>query len=203
MQPPEHMIRKEDGNPVLSRTEATAVCVFCASSDHVAEAYVRVAEELGKAMASRRITLVYGGGNNGLMGYLSESMYASGGRIVGVITRGLKELGYACEHVDDMIVTDGLRERKAIMESRAHGFIGLPGGFGTLEELLEIITLKQLGFHSKPIVLLNVLGFFDNLLRQLDTAYTERFIEESCRGLYHVTESVADALDTVCGQPYE
>lgn len=187
-------------NRTVSLPEATAVCVFCASSDHVAEEYVTAAEKLGEAMASRGITLVYGGGNNGLMGYLSVSMHANGGRIVGVITRGLKELGYAFNGIDELIVTDGIRERKAIMESRAHGFIGLPGGFGTLEELLEIITLKQLGFHSKPIVLLNILGFFDNLLQQFETAYSERFIEESCRGLYHVTMNITDALEYISGQ---
>ena len=187
-------------NRKKSQHETTAICVFCASSDHVAEEYVTVAGKLGKAMASREITLVYGGGNNGLMGDLSASMHANGGRIIGVITRGLKELGYAFDGIDELIVTDGIRERKAIMESRAHGFIGLPGGFGTLEELLEILTLKQLGFHAKPVVLLNVHGFFDNLLQQFETAYSERFIEESCRGLYHVTASITDALEYVCGQ---
>ena len=180
--------------------EADEICVFCASSDHIAEEYVQAALKLGEAMASRGFTLIYGGGNNGLMGYLSASVNAHGGRIVGVITRSLKELGYAYDGVDEMIVTDGLRERKAIMESRAHGFIGLPGGFGTLEELLEILTLKQLGFHSKPIVLLNILGFFDNLLQQFETAYSERFIEESCRGLYHVTMNITDALEYIYGQ---
>ena len=187
-------------NRTVSLPEAVTVCVFCASSDHVAEEYVTVAGKLGEAMASRGITLVYGGGNNGLMGYLSASMHANGGRIIGVITRGLKELGYAFDGIDELIVTDGIRERKAIMESRAHGFIGLPGGFGTLEELLEILTLKQLGFHSKPIVLLNILGFFDNLLQQFETAYSERFIEESCRGLYHVTMNITDALEYIYGQ---
>ena len=184
----------------MSMPDAGVICVFCASSDHIAEEYVQAALKLGEAMASRGFTLIYGGGNNGLMGYLSASVDAHGGRIVGVITRSLKELGYAYDGVDEMIVTDGLGERKAIMESSAHGFICLPGGFGTLEELLEIITSKQLGFHSKPIVLLNVLGYFDNLLRQLETAYSERFIEESCRELYYVTKSITDALEHICGQ---
>jgi len=187
-------------NRIESRHESTAICVFCASSAHVAEEFGAVAGKLGEVMAARGMTLVYGGGNNGLMGCLSASMHKNGGRIVGVIPRGLKELGLAFDGIDELIVTDGIRERQAIMESRADGFIGLPGGFGTLEELLEILTLKQLGFHTKPIVFLNVHGFFDNILQQFETAYTERFIEESCRGLYHVTASITEALDHVCGK---
>ena len=176
---------------------SSAICVFCASSDHIAEHYYQTAQALGEMMASRDMTLIYGGGNNGLMGYLSAAMFDKGGKIVGVITRGLKELGYAYEDADEMIVTDGMRERKAIMESRADGFIGLPGGFGTLEELLEIITLKQLGFHEKPIVILNINGFFDNLLRQFETGFTENFVDDSCRELYYVAEDVEDAVEYI------
>ena len=180
-------------------TGSTPVCVFCASSDHIDEKYIQTAVELGYAMALRGMPLIYGGGNNGLMGCLSGAVYERGGKIVGVITRSLKELGYAYDGADEMIVTDGMRERKAIMESRAGGFIGLPGGFGTLEELLEIITLKQLGFHRKPIVILNDHGFFDNLLDQFETGYAEHFMDESERELYYVTGDIAEALDVISG----
>ena len=174
-----------------------AICVFCASSDHVAPEFVQTARFLAAAMALRGMALIYGGGNNGLMGVLSSEMYEKKGRIIGVITSNLKELGFAFEGADEMIVTDGMRERKAIMEDRADGFICLPGGFGTLEELLEIITFKQLGLHTKPIVLLNAHGFFDNLLRQFETGFAEHFIDEIFRDLYHVTHNVDDALDYI------
>ncbi|MBT4485604.1 MAG: TIGR00730 family Rossman fold protein [Candidatus Latescibacteria bacterium] len=174
-----------------------SLCVFCASSDHVSEIYNNAASELGAEMAAKRLTLIYGGGNNGLMGVLAETVHAKGGKIIGVIPQMLKDMGFAYKDADKMIVTDGMRERKAIMEERAHGFIGLPGGFGTLEEMLEIVTLKQLGVLEKPIVFLNVDGFFDGLLMQFERGYRERFIGEECRDLYYVTDSVTEAVDYI------
>jgi hypothetical protein len=182
---------RNSGNPT--------VCVFCASSDTAPERYSEAARILGREMAARGMNLVYGGGNNGLMGVLAEELHRSGGRITGVIPLALKDLGYAYEKADEIIVTDGLRERKAIMEERADGFIGLPGGFGTLEEMLEIITLKQLGMHAKPIVFLNVGGFFERLLDQFERGYRERFVPEDCRTLYTVTGDVSRALDVIGG----
>jgi cytokinin riboside 5'-monophosphate phosphoribohydrolase len=174
-----------------------SVCVFCASSDHVPETYSEAARDLGREMAARGIRLVYGGGNNGLMGVLAEEMHRLGGTITGVIPLALKDMGYAFDRADEIVVTDGLRERKAIMEERADGFIGLPGGFGTIEEMLEIITLRQLGLHGKPIVFLDIGGFFGNLLAQFERGYREQFIPEECRALYSVTDSVTEALDAI------
>jgi len=154
---------------------------------------------LGHEMVSRHMTLIYGGGNNGLMGTLSEKIHERGGHIIGVITNELMNLGYAYEGADEMIVAGGMRERKAVMDSLADGFIGFPGGYGTLEELLEIITLKQLGLHDKPIVILNVHGFFNNLLKQFETGFSERFIAEECRSLYYVTDDVGEALEYIGG----
>ncbi len=174
-----------------------SVCVFCASSDNLGDVFIDTARTLGRDMVRRRMRLVYGGGNNGLMGVLSETVHEHGGEITGVIPGSLADCGYSYAGVDEMIVTDGMRERKAIMEERADGFIVLPGGFGTLEEMLEIITLKQLGMLDKPVVVLNIGGFFDGLLAQFEQGYSMRFIEESCRNLYHVTETVFPALDYI------
>jgi cytokinin riboside 5'-monophosphate phosphoribohydrolase len=171
-----------------------SVCVFCASSDTVPELYRDAARSLGRALAKRGIALVYGGGNNGLMGELAEEMHANDGTITGVIPLALKDRGYAYEQADEIVVTDGLRERKAVMEARADGFIGLPGGFGTLEEMLEIVTLKQLGMHSKPIVFVNIDRFFDGLLDQFETGYRKGFISGECRGLYHVAGTIDEAV---------
>lgn len=173
------------------------VCVFCASSDTVPERYVEAARSLGRGMAALGMHLVYGGGNNGLMGILAEEIHRCGERITGVIPLALKDLGYAYEKADEIIVTDGLRERKAVMEERADCFIGLPGGFGTIEEMIEIIALKQLGMHTKPIVFLNIGGFFDHLFEQFEHGYRERFIPEGCRTLYTVAGDVSQALDAV------
>ena len=177
--------------------ENPTVCVFCASSDHVAEIYIQNAHRLASAMVSHGLTLVYGGGNNGLMGELSAALHRENGRITGVITQELKNLGYAYDGVDEMIVTGSMRERKSVMENLADAFIALPGGFGTLEELLEIITFKQLGLHNKPIVILNVNGFFDNLLKQFETGYSENFIDPYCRHLYYITDNADECLDYI------
>ncbi len=174
-----------------------SVCVFCASSDHVPDIYMDSARKLGVEIAARGMRLIYGGGNNGLMGVLSESVHVNGGDVIGVITGDLKDLGYAYKDVDEMIVAGDMRDRKAIMEQRADGFIGLAGGFGTLEEMLEIITLKQLEIHNKPIVLLNTGEFFSGLLDQFEKAYEENFIGQECRELYHVTSSVKSALEYI------
>ena len=179
-----------------------SICVFCASSDHVDEIYTRTVKKLGSAMVSQNMTLIYGGGNNGLMGALSESVHENNGRVIGVITREFKDIGYAYEGTDEMIVTEGMRERKAVMEDLADGFIGFPGGYGTLEELLEIITLKQLRLHDKPIVILNINGFFDNLLRQFETGFSEHFISKKFRSLFHVSDDVDETLEYIrsyCG----
>jgi uncharacterized protein (TIGR00730 family) len=174
-----------------------SVCVFCASSDLIRPQYSELARELGRKMVARGMRLVYGGGNNGLMGELSREIHERGGKITGVIPLGLKDLGYAYEGADEIIVTDGLRERKAIMEERADGFIGLPGGFGTIEEMVEIITLRQLRMHAKPIVFFNSNGFYDGLLAQFETGYRENFMFEECRNLYLVTDSLDEALDYI------
>ncbi|MDP2983612.1 MAG: TIGR00730 family Rossman fold protein [Candidatus Latescibacter sp.] len=172
-----------------------SVCVFCASSDVIPTVYRDAARMLGRNMAVREMSLVYGGGNNGLMGVLAREMHECGGKITGVIPLALKDRGYAYEKADAIIVTDGLRERKAVMEERADGFLGLPGGFGTLEEMIEIITLKQLNMHVKPIVFLNINSFFDGLLNQFEICYRERFISEEYRSLHLVTDSIDEALD--------
>ena len=174
-----------------------SICVFCASSDHVPQRYAEVARELGGKMGARGIHLVYGGGSNGLMGVISRELHGVGGRITGVIPLSLKELGYAYLEADEIIVTDGLRDRKAVMEARADGFIGLPGGFGTIEEMVEVLTLRQLNLLDKPIVFMNVDGFYDGLLSQFETGYREKFILEESRTLYRVTDSVDEALDHI------
>ena len=171
-----------------------AVCVFCASSDNLPEKYLDVARELGSVMASEKIRLVYGGGNNGMMGAISKEVHEKGGKITGVIPKFLKDMGYAYVGADEMIVTEDMRARKTVMESLSNGFICLAGGFGTLEEILEIITMKSLGVLDKPIVFLNKGHFFQGLFKQFDKAFEEKFIDEKHRMLYYIAETPEDAL---------
>jgi uncharacterized protein (TIGR00730 family) len=171
-----------------------AICVFSSSSDAVAPHYHEAATHLGTLLAQRGLTLVYGGGKVGLMGTVARAVHANGGRVIGVIPSFLRQKEVAYEEADELIVTKDLRERKAIMEERADGFVALPGGFGTLEEILEILTLKQLETHAKPIVFLNTECFFDPLLALFDRLYREQFTKADYRGHYHVAPLPADVF---------
>jgi uncharacterized protein (TIGR00730 family) len=160
----------------------------------VAAGYFAVAEELGAEIARRGWSLVWGGCKLGLMGTVARAVKGNGGQACGVIPHAIHSRGLAFEAADEMIVTAHMRERKATMEFRADAFIGLPGGLGTLEEMAEIITLKQLDYHLKPIVFLNHKGYWDKLLEWLEVAYSQNFIKHSSRELYHVSPTVADAF---------
>lgn len=175
-----------------SDTPSRAICVFCSSSDALDAVYFDAAAALGVSIARRGYTLVYGGGKWGLMGAVARAAHAAGGRVVGIVPESLVAQVYTA--ADELIRTPDMRARKAAMEARADAFIGLPGGFGTLEELLEIITLKQLAIHTKPIVLLNVAGFYDGLLAVFEGMYRRRFAQPAFSQLYHVAPDAAGAL---------
>lgn len=170
------------------------VCVFCASSEAVPADLRRVAAELGTALAQRGWGLVYGGGNVGLMGEVGRSALAAGGEVIGVIPHRLVERELALDGLTQLVRTDTMRERKNLMDAHSDAFVVLPGGIGTLEELLEIITLKQLGYHTRAIVLLDPQRFWDPLLAQLARIVEERFARPDLAQLWRVTRDVAEAL---------
>lgn len=173
------------------------ICVFCSSSEALSPVYFEAAHSLGAELARRGDTLVYGGGNVGLMGALARAVHAHGGKVVGVIPRALQERDLAYVHADELIVTKDLRERKAIMESYAEAFIAMPGGYGTLEEMLEALTLKQLHFHSKPLVFLDTGGFYAPLIALFEQMYEQHFAKPRSRGLYRLAENPGAALDYI------
>ncbi len=170
------------------------ICVYCSSSDAIDPVYVQAAEALGTQLAQRGWTLIYGGGNVGTMWTVARAVQNHKGRVIGVIPEKLHGFKLANRDADELIVTQTMRDRKATMEMRADGFVTLPGGFGTLEEVLEILTLKQLGYHTKPVVFVNVNGFFDDLLAMFERLYREQFAKNSTRRLYHVAADVDEAL---------
>jgi uncharacterized protein (TIGR00730 family) len=170
-----------------------AVTVFCGSSDAVDPKYFAAAVELGGKMARRGWRLVYGGGRVGLMGALARAVLDGGGHVTGVIPRVLLELGVGETNVSELVVTDGLRERKAIMDERGDAFVALPGGLGTMEEVLEALTLKQLGYHRKAVVVLDLDGFFDPLWAQFQRGVDEGFIKPEFLDLWYPAPDV-DAL---------
>lgn len=174
-----------------------AICVYCSSSDAVPEHYFEAARQLGVAIAQSGFSMVYGGGCIGLMGAAACAVQGHGGRVVGVIPHFLNIPGIVIEHADELILTQDMRERKSIMAERADAFIALPGGFGTLEEMLEMITLKQLGQHSKPIVFINTEGFYQPLIDTFEAMFTLNFAKPHYRELYHVASGAEDALDYI------
>jgi hypothetical protein len=179
---------------IASMPEFHSICVFCSSSDALADPYRDAAEALGVLLGKRRCRLVFGAGGVGLMGIVARAVHAHGGEVVGVIPHALNQLGITYETADELIVTEDMRERKAEMDRRSDAFIALPGGFGTLEEIVEHLTLKQLGYHPKPVVLVNTLGYYDPLMAFFDHMINERFAKAEHREVFHVVGDVEEAL---------
>jgi uncharacterized protein (TIGR00730 family) len=160
-----------------------AIAVFCGSALGADAAYTRAAEALGALLAARKIRLIYGGGNIGLMGKLATAALAGGGAVTGVIPRFMMDKEIGRIDLPDLRVVESMHARKALMNELADGFIALPGGFGTLEEFCETLTWGQLGLHGKPFGLLNVAGFYDHFLAFLDHAVARGLIKAKHRGL--------------------
>jgi hypothetical protein len=171
------------------------VCVFCGSSTGHRTIYRESAERLADAMVARGIDLVYGGGRVGLMGVIADAVASRGGHVIGVIPHALVAKEVAHERLADLRVVGSMHERKAAMAQLADGFIAMPGGFGTFEELLEALTWTQLGLHAKRCGVLNVDGYFDGLLAQLDRAVADGFLREENRRLLDVAPDPAVLLD--------
>jgi uncharacterized protein (TIGR00730 family) len=169
------------------------ICVYCGSSVGSRPEYAEAAQALGGAMVKRGIGLIYGGGNIGIMSALARTLLDGGGKVIGVIPKDLVARGLALRDVTELRVVDTMHHRKALMADLADAFIALPGGLGTIEELLEIWTWAQLGLHSKPCGLLNTRGYFDHLIRFIDHAVEQQFIERANRDLL-VVDTVPETL---------
>lgn len=176
-----------------------AICVFCGSSPGRDPAYVAAAEAVGRLLATEGLTVVYGGAGVGTMGALARATRAAGGKVVGVIPRHLGEVEAASADLDELHRVDSMHERKTLMAELADGFVALPGGLGTLEEFAEVLTWSQLGLHAKPTGLVNVDGFYDQLLGFLDHAAAERFVRPEHRALVLADPDPARLLDAMRG----
>ena len=176
------------------------ICVFCGSSVRSHPEYRAAAEEMGTELVRRNIGLVYGGGNIGLMGVLADAVLKAGGEAVGVIPERLMEREVGHNGLTKLHIVRSMHERKALMTELSDAFLALPGGFGTFEELLEAITWSQLGLHNKACGLLNVCGFFDNLLALLDHAVAERFLRPENRALVLADTEAAPLIDRLLAE---
>lgn len=173
------------------------ICVYCGSRSGHDGAYIEAARALADALSERGLGLVYGGASIGMMGAVADGVLARGGEVIGVIPQALMHKEVAHADLDELVVTEGMHERKQTMVRRSDGFIALPGGLGTLEELFEILTWAQLRFHAKPCGLLNVNGYFDHLVAFLDSAVEQGFINPEHRAMLRVAETPAMLLDAL------
>ncbi len=171
------------------------VCVYCGSSVGSRDEYTQAARELGQLLAERALRTVYGAGNIGLMGVLADAALAAGGEVIGVIPAALVARELAHNGVTDLRIVHSMHERKALMADLSDAFIALPGGFGTFEELCEMLTWLQLGIHQKPCGLLNVAGYYDPLIAMFDRATDERFLRPQHRKLLQVAADPTELLD--------
>ena len=170
------------------------ICVYGAASPTIDPEYMELVEQMGKEMVSRGHSLVFGGGGNGLMGAAARGVRSAGGHILGVIPKFFDEenVEVICDFCDELIQPNTMRERKQIMEDNADAFIVVPGGIGTFEEFFEILTLKQLCRHNKPIAIYNLKGYYDDINHAMEQAMKKNFIRDNCKELYFTTDNLSE-----------
>jgi len=171
-----------------------SVCVYCGSSNRVDPKFLDAATELGRLLGEAGLRLIYGGGRIGLMGRVADGVLAAGGTVLGIIPGHLHDREVAHPGVSELMVVDTMHERKQLMAEQADAFVVLPGGYGTLDEMFEIITWRQLGLHDKPLVLVDLFGYWAPLAQLLDTIIETGFAQPECRQLYRTVTSVAEIL---------
>ncbi|MBE7708702.1 MAG: TIGR00730 family Rossman fold protein [Cyanobacteria bacterium SIG27] len=178
-------------------SEIKTICVFASASDNINEIYFKAAHELGSEIANNHYDIIYGGSNLGLMGEVTNSARLRGSEIIGVMPEKLYNLGIHPGECSRFILTKGMRERKAKMDELSQAIIALSGGFGTLEELAEMIVQKQLGYNNKPIILLNTNGFYDNLIKFFDDIIEQNFAPKISKDIYFIAKNAKEALDYI------
>jgi uncharacterized protein (TIGR00730 family) len=171
-----------------------SVCVYCGASDRTDPKYIGAAREMGEAIARRQWTLVWGGGQRGLMGSVARGAKESGGRVVGIITAFLDQWERAYPQADEMMIVTTMAERKLLLQTRADAFVVLPGGIGTLDEIGDTFDLRNLSRHQKPIILVNQDGYYDTLLNFLDHSIAEKFSKSEARSHLIVVRTVPEAV---------
>lgn len=173
------------------------ICVYCASSTQVKPSYFQETAQLAKILAEANLSVVYGGGSLGLMGQLADSTIEAGGKITGVIPRFMCEVEWNHTGLSELILVETMHERKEKMALMADAIVALPGGCGTFEELLEVITWKKLGIFTNPIIIVNVEGYFDALIMMLNRAVDEHFMREEHREMWKVVETADEVLAAI------
>ena len=175
------------------------ICVYGAASSEISEEFIKTGEELGRKMVENGHSLVFGGGRNGMMGAVARGVAEKGGQILGISPKFFEQNNSEISFLNctEFIHTETMRERKKLLDENSDAFIISPGGIGTFDEFFEILTLKQLGRHNKAIVILNIDGYFDNMLKMMQVSIEKRFITTDCVELFKVTNTIEETLDYI------
>ena len=174
-----------------------SICVFCASSTSVDNTYKKIAKELGREIGKKGVNLVYGGANIGLMGCVARGVHEEKGNVIGILPEFFRSKDIEYLDADELIITKDMRERKAKMDERSDAFIVLPGGVGTLEEAMEILSMRQLKLTNKPLVFINSQGFYDNLNQTFDVMIKQKFVQKNLRNMFAMTPDPVTAIEYI------
>ncbi|MBQ9244755.1 TIGR00730 family Rossman fold protein [bacterium] len=177
--------------------EKKRICIYCSSSNDLPEKYYIMAKELGIKLAKHNYDMVYGGTTVGMMGVIANNALENGSDVIGVIPERIASFGLKHPALAKVVVTKDMRERKATMEKYADVFVAAPGGFGTFEEIFEILVAKQLNYHKKPVIFFNFDNYYSNMLKMFDTVYENKFAKETMKTLYYIANSVDDIFEYI------
>ncbi len=173
------------------------ICVYCSSSNYLPEKFYKFAKELGENIGKNNFNMVYGGTTVGMMGVIADNALKNGSEVIGVIPERIASFGLENHKLAKVIITKDMRERKATMEKNADIFVAAPGGFGTFEEIFEILVAKQLGYHNKPIIFFNFDGYYDNLFEMFKTVYENKFAREETKSLYFIAHTISEMFNYI------
>jgi cytokinin riboside 5'-monophosphate phosphoribohydrolase len=171
------------------------ICIYCSSSSAIDEKFFTEAGNLCRILSENGYNLIYGGGKLGLMGHCAAIFKRMNRHVTGIIPEKIHNKGITLEGIDELIITETMSERKSIMIEKSDAYLALPGGFGTLEEILEVITLKQLGYHGKPVIFYNSSGFYDFLIKQFEHIYNEKFAKDIYHDYYFISDSAEEIIE--------
>lgn len=181
----------------MSEAKKRAICVYCSSSNNLPEKFYTFSKELGEKLAKNGFDMVYGGTTVGMMGVIADNALKNGAKVTGVIPERIASFGLEHPKLAKVVLTKDMRERKAVMEKLSDIFVAMPGGFGTFEEIFEILVAKQLGYHYKPVIFVNFDGYYDNMIKMFDTVYENKFAKDEMKSLYFIAKNADEVFDYV------
>ena len=181
----------------MTSEKKKTLCIYCSSSNDLPEKFYKISKELGEMLAQKGYNMVYGGSTRGMMGTIADNALKNGAEVIGVMPEKFQDWGLQQPNLTKLIITKDMRERKATMEKHADAFIAMPGGFGTFEEIFEILVAKQLNYHNKPVIFMNFDGYYDNMFKMFDTLYQNNFAKQETKTLYFIANTLDEMFDYI------